>query len=376
MRSLLLSLCFCILFLSCNTKVSYESGDVIDLDLEKNLVFSNKGYLKPQDLRMILLDDKNPDSFFSNAGILDVVGDTILLLDNDFIPTKILMFNLKDGNYLGQINHQGEGPGEYRLIFGAFADASQQSVLIPDIDRPYVYNYSLKNDSLLQVYERENIMLRLQPIGNVKTSINIGEINNEGLKIIQYNSKFEKIDSILLKGFQGVPFITMWAQSGINGIIFKEDTISVIDRGQLRPMVSLNMGKYELKEKEAVETLERMIESSEPDSELLKNLSNYIILKDVQFTDENILLTYDFDNKKYSDLYDLRNGKILNRFEGDKTTPNIIFLDLADGHTLKAERIFTKGNVWYGIADESETGKVMKTEPGNSQSMIVSFKIQ
>lgn len=364
------------ILISCNTKISDESPLITNYNLAEDIGFENQENLKPTELKITQLDETNPESFFKNARILDVVGDTILLLEDDFIPTRIIMFDTQNGTYLGQIKHQGEGPGEYRFIHAAFVDALQQSVIIPDIDRPYMYNYSLKNDSLLNIYDRPDVSLRLQPIGNINTGISIGESLETGLKILQFDSEFEKTDSIFIEGFQGSLLTTIWSQSGLNGILLASDTLFVIERGQLNPEAFLNMGNHKLTEKDARETMAKMTMSADSDDNLFKLLSNYIIIRDLQFTKNHILITYIFDEKKQSDLYETHTGKILNRFECEIfNEPNKLILELEDGNTLTVGRLFTKDDVWYGIADEGETARIMNTDPANSQVMIVSFKI-
>ena len=348
----------CILFVSaifssCSQKAADSKESLVWLDLEKNLSFKNSKNLNPEDLKIIQLERCDSDLDLNKTRILDIAGDTIFLLNNDFIPTKILMFSLQNGKYLGDINHQGEGQGEYRLIFGAFVNSKQQNVLIPDIDRPVAYEYSLNSDSLINTYHRPDITLRLQPIGNIKECINLGEPKEEGLSILQCNSKFEVLDSLLLKGVRVIPFTTIWAQSGTNGIIFDRDTLSIIDRVHLTPVVAVNLGKYKLKEEKAIETIEGMIYSDEPDSEYLKRLNNYIIIKDFQFTEDNILVTSIYGDNNYSDLYNIHTGEILNRFESEKdfNSSGKIVIANQEGASLTVEKLFTKDNIWYGISN-------------------------
>ena len=340
------------IFFSCSQKTEESNNTLICLDLEKNIGFKNSNNINPKELKIIQLEKSDSDFDLTKSRILDITGDTIFMLNNDLIPTKILMFSLQTGKYLGDINHQGEGPGEYRFIFGAFVDSKNQTILIPDIDRPFAYEYSLISDSLINTYSRPKLNLRLQPIGNVNGDINLGELKEEGLNILQCNSKFEVLDSLLLKGKKVMPFITIWAQSGTDGIIFDNDTLSIIGKKHLFPIVSLNPGKYKLKEKEAIEIYEGMIYSDEPDSEYLKRLNNYIIVKEFQFTNDNILVTFIYGDNNYSDLYNIHTGEILNRFESEKdfNASGRIVLENEDGNSFTVENLFTKENIWYGVS--------------------------
>ena len=359
------------IFSSCSQNAADSKESLVCLDLEKNIGFKNSKNLNPEDLKIIPLERCDSNLDINKFRILDIVGDTIFLMNNDFIPTKILMFSLQTGKYLGDINHQGEGQGEYRFIYNAFVDEKKQTVLIPDIDRPFVYEYSLISDSLVNTFNRPDITLRIQPIGNIKTGINLGVPKEEGLAILQCNSNFEVLDSLFLKGVQGYPFITLWAQSGTHGIIFDGDTLSIIGKEQLTPMVTLNLGKYKLKEKEARETYEGMIDSEEPDSTYLKRLNNYIIVRDFQFTDDNILVTSIYGDNNYSDLYNTHTGVIQNRFESKKDFNGScrIILENEDGSLLTVEKLFTKDNIWYGVSNSSVTSETI------NEINIVKFKI-
>ena len=341
------------LFISCSQKADDSNTTLKCLDLEKNLSFKNSKNLNPEDLKIIQLERCDSDLDLNKPRILDISGDTIFLLDNDFIPTKILMFSLQDGKYLGEINHQGEGQGEYRFIFGAFVNSKKQTVLIPDIDRPVAYEYSLNSDSLVNTYDRPELNLRLRPIGNVNSGINFGEPKEEGLNILQCNSKFEVLDSLFLKGVQIFPFINLWTQSGTDGIIFDSDTLYIVGKERLMPVVTLHLGKYKLKEKEAGEIYQGMIYSDEPDSEYLKRLNNYIIIKDFQFTQDKILVTSIYGDSNYSDLYNIDTGEILNRFESEKdfNSSGKIVIANQEGAFLTVEKLFTKDNIWYGISN-------------------------
>lgn len=359
------------MFVSCSQKATDSKDALVCLDLEKNMGFKNSENLNPGDLKIVRLDGSVSDFDLNNSRIFDVAGDTIFMLNNDFIPTRVLMFSLSTGKYLGDINHQGEGEGEYRFIYGAFVDSMQQTILIPDIDRPYVYEYSLLTDSLVNTYDRPDLALRLQPIGNVRAGINFGDPKEEGLNIIQCNSKFEISDSLPLKGVHVIPFTTIWAQSGVNGILFDKDTLSVIDRGHLTPVVSVNFGEYKLKEEKAREIYEGLVYTSEPDSEYLKCLNNFIIIRDFQFTDDNILVTYIYGDYNYSDLYNIHTGEILNRFECEKDFNGacILVLENEDEGAMTIEKFFTKDNIWYGVSHPAGMPE------STNEIRIVKFKI-
>ena len=114
-----------------------------------------------------------------------------------------------------------------------------------------------------------------------------------------------------------------------------------------------------------------MISSDEPDSEYLKRLNNFIIIKDFQITEDNILVTYIYGDNNYSDLYNIHTGEILNRFECEKdfNGASRIVLENQDGIPLTVEKLFTKYNTWYGVSNTAA-----ESEKINDIS-IVKFRI-
>ena len=143
------------------------------LSLGSNASAESSSPLVVKDLTVAQLNGDSASAFFKNASIIDVFGDTAVLLENDPNMSRLILYGIKDGRYLGDINHRGQGPGEYRVILGAFVDERDGSVLLPNFDNPSVYKYLLSTDSLEATLQRDMVMSMIEPIGGVSTAINV-----------------------------------------------------------------------------------------------------------------------------------------------------------------------------------------------------------
>lgn len=353
---------------SCNRARKDYTGSVPNINLTETVNVSGSDALTVSNLSMTQLAGNTDDAFFKNVSIIDVLGDTVILLENTPSMSRLIMFDLHKGNYLGEVNHRGQGPGEYRVILGAFVNDTDVSVLIPNFDSPSVYKYSLANDSLLSTIEREQFMTMLLPIGGVESGINMAFISPDNLTIRQYDSGYERIDSITLPGFRVGNFNTLWDNAGNNGVFMMEDTLYTLFPGRLQQLAILSRGDYALTPEKDEEITMKVIMNNEDEIELLKP---FIIVRNVQYTDGKMLLTTMTNGVKHSDLYDLANGAMLYRSAYDQLPkPNCIVIKDDSGKPIEIERLFAKGGKWYGIL--SEDGSNLSED---SNDVIVSFEI-
>lgn len=361
-----------VLATSCSTDgaASYETP-VINLAANRNTETSTP--LKVADLNYTQLSSDSTAAFFSKAKILDIVGDTAVLLEDNFQTSRLLMFNLNDGKYLGEINHMGQGPGEYRRIFSAFVDRKNKSVVVPDFDRPVVNRYSLTDGSLISTTEREPIMMQIEPTGSAETCINVAVPGSDGLTIRQYNGNFAPTDSIDLPGFNGGNFSTLWANAGDQGILMVADTLYAVAPSSLQPVAVLSRGEYTITPETDQEIMMRIMSSGESELEILKP---YMLVRDIQMTGGKLLATTMHNGVKNSDIYDLSDGRLIyrNRYE-ELQKPSSVTVQSPDNHTIIADQLFGKDGVWYGIVSEENTEASADAAPGSTNCAIVSFKL-
>jgi hypothetical protein len=324
-----------------------------DLQLSINRDVAASEPLHVAELKKTQLAGEDKNAFFSRASILDVVGDTLVMVENSSNASRLILFSTNDGSFLGEINHMGQGPGEYRRILGAFVNRHRQSVLVPDFDSPKVNIYSLKDGNLLEIKEREFTPSVIEPIGGVESCINNAQPSQDGLKIMQYDVSYSKNDSIELPGFHGCNFSAFWTNAGGQGVIAREDTIYSLAPGKINPIAVLSRGKYLMTPEQDNDIFMQIMMEGKDDAELLKP---YILVRDVQLSGNHIALTTMYDNEKRTDIYDLESGDLLyrNRYSSPEIPSQVV---LADGDSMVAAGwLFGKDGVWYGLVDEGADG--------------------
>ena len=333
--------------ISCNSEKSDYTGSVPHINLHENVNVSSSDALTVSNLAITRLAGDHDEAFFKDASIIDVLGDTVILLENTPNASRLIMFDIQNGDYLGEVNHRGQGPGEYRMILGAFVNDNDASVLIPNFDTQYVYKYSLANDSLLSIIDREEVITMLPPIGGTESCINMAMMSPDDLMIRQYDSDYNFIDSVLVPGFRGGNFNTLWDNAGNNGVFMMADTLYTLVPGELRPLAILSRGDYALTPEKDEEISMNVIMNGGDELELLKP---FILARNVQFTDGKMLLTTMTNGVKHSDLYDCSTGGMLYRSEYDSLSKSSFMVVKDDsGNSFEVEGIFAKDGKWFGF---------------------------
>ena len=373
MKLLSSSLAVCALLIVAACGHNDGQGDATPvLDLSKNAEAVATAPIAVTDFTYAQLDGDTAAAFFKNAVIIDVMGDTAVLLEKDPMMTRIIMFDITTGKYLGNIDHRGQGPDEYRMILGAFVNDADGTVLIPNFDTPAVYKYSLAADTLVTTLTREPVMSMIEPIGGVASAINTAAMSPEGLSVIQYNGDYQLIDTLNVAGFTPGNFNILWANAGVNGVMMVADTLYTLTPGLLQPTAILSREELAITPEKDMEITMQAMEG-EDEIELLKP---YILVRDVQFTDGKMLLTTMHNGQKYSDLYDLANGSLLYRSTYNQlSTPNMIVVTGHDGKPIAIERLFAKNGKWYGIVNEDKAAELFGNTTTDSNCAIVTFSL-
>lgn len=328
--------------------------------------------IKVEDLTYTVLSNDSQDAFFKKANIIDVVGDTVILLEDTPQVSRLIMYNITNGEYLGQMNHRGQGPGEYNTILGAFVDRAKQSVMLPDFNSSSVNVYSLVNDSLENIINREYIPTVAEPIGSIESGINVAVPNEDGLHIMQYDGNYVLSDSIHIPGFQAGNFSMLWANAGSNAMVAIVDTVYEILPGRLNQVAIVDRGNYSITPEVDEKIIRQIIESSEPDTEILKP---YLLIRNIQYTDDKFLVTTMHDAKKYSDLYDMTTGNLIYRNTySSLEKPSYIVIENADKKLLHVENLFAKNGTWYGIISEELLPEAEDLDIKNTNCALVRFR--
>ena len=357
---------------SCKTSgsQSIEEAPVFDLEGNVNVEVSNP--ISVRELTYTPLSDDVQEAFFKSANIIDVVGDTVLLFEDNNRASRLIMFNRKDGKYLGQINHQGQGPGEYTSILGAFVDGGTQTVMLPDFFSPKVNVYSLTTDSLVGTIYREYVQSGIEPIGNVESCINVAVPTEEGMKIMQYDRNYSLTDSIHLPGLEVGNFSTVWANAGTEGVFMGGDTIFALQPGILKPIAIADRGKFTITPEIDQKIIMEILDSGESEIEILKP---YMLIRNIRFTDNKMLLTTMHNAKKNSDLYDMSTGKLIYRNTYDALEkPSSIVIEDENHKPLQIESLFAKNGIWYALVSEDFVAESADTNSEDANCALVSFR--
>lgn len=369
---IVIALVSCIGITSCKTSNSQSTDQLPIFNLEGNINAEVSNPVNIQDLTYTPLSDEVQEAFFKNANIIDVVGDTAVLFEDNHQTSRLIMFNIKDGRYLGQINHQGQGPGEYTSILGAFVDGNTQTVMLPDLFTPRVNVYSLTTDSLIGIIDRKYVQSMLEPIGNVESYINVAVPTEEGLKIMQYDRNYSLTDSISLPGFVGGNFSTVWANAGTEGVFMDGDTIYALHPGILKPIAIADRGKFTITPEIDQKIVMEILESGESEIEILKP---YLLIRNIRFTDNEMLITTMHNSKKNSDLYDLSTGKLIYRNTYDALEkPSSIVIKDKNHSPLQIESLFAKNGIWYALVSEDIVAQSANTNSEDANCALVSFR--
>lgn len=357
---------------SCHNSKKSSGEEPVTLSLSQNLDVKTSDPIKVEDLIYTVLSNDSQDAFFKKANIIDVVGDTVILLEDTPQVSRLIMYNITNGEYLGQMNHRGQGPGEYNTILGAFVDRAKQSVMLPDFNSSSVNVYSLVNDSLENIINREYIPTVAEPIGSIESGINVAVPNEDGLHIMQYDGNYVLSDSIHIPGFQAGNFSMLWANAGSNAMVAIVDTVYEILPGRLNQVAIVDRGNYSITPEVDEKIIRQIIESSEPDTEILKP---YLLIRNIQYTDDKFLVTTMHDAKKYSDLYDMTTGNLIYRNTySSLEKPSYIVIENADKKLLHVENLFAKNGTWYGIISEELLPEAEDLDIKNTNCALVRFR--
>lgn len=359
---------------SCAGRRSAAEGQPANINLAETRDEPASLPVKVNGLTVTQLSGDTADAFFSKAEILDVIGDTMILLESNPQVSRLLMFNVSDGSYLGQISHRGQGPGEYRMILGAFADGKTNTAIIPDFDSPRVNVYSLAGDTLVRTIERTSPPSMIEPIGSVETAINFAYPSPDGLNIYQYDADFNRIDSINVPGFIGGNFSTVWANAGKDGVMMIADTLYTLQPGKLQPVAILSRPGCSITPDDDNKIMEKIMNSGESEIEILRP---YMLVRNVRIDGNKMLLTTMFDAAKTSDLYDLTTGQLISRSKyEDLSVPSCMTVKSDNDKTVTVERLFAKNGKWYGIVSEDNAPQTEEAPSDNTNYSIVSFSLQ
>ena len=129
-RFLNLFILVCAVCISCNRTGDDNNHQLITVDIHQQGEI--KDFIKSMDGYVFL--ETNDSSILQGIDKLKIEDDVIYIADGDVLQ----MFGKKDGKWLGKIDRQGRGPGEYMYINDF--DVYESEIYVLTGDRIIVYD--------------------------------------------------------------------------------------------------------------------------------------------------------------------------------------------------------------------------------------------
>ena len=93
---------------------------------------------------------------------LQIIATSQYIFVHDFLADKVYRFDLNSGKFINTIGKKGQGPGEYKKLFGIYVDDTLKKCFLMDsyAGKTYVYNYDGKFDSVFSGSYAANRMIK------------------------------------------------------------------------------------------------------------------------------------------------------------------------------------------------------------------------
>lgn len=306
-HSFFILLLFTISSCSQNESLKEKSIEVIKL----YEAFTNKSSLNIQDIstkfEYVILETK--DECLTGLRLAVYSSDEYLIaIDRE----KILLFDRKDGKFLRQIGHKGNGPGEYSRTYLVMPFNEETSIIYAGRNKKR-YGYSFDGDLKDTLAIPELVM----EIGNINDTLFAAFLpdfqGGENYKIKIFNNN----DS-LIQAFPNflsapkTPGVFVWNPNSWFYRLEKQlyfyqlfnDTVFHVGTNSITPRFLLDMGPYsppyEMKTSQEFQ----------PD--------RYFMIKTIQESSRYLFCSFNFSKKNYTAIYDkLKRTTVVNDYNPD-----------------------------------------------------------
>lgn len=217
-----------------------------------------------ENLKFIPLEATN-SSLIGNIGKVEkdsTTGYWFILEANN--PNKMFIFD-EDGNFVNDIEHQGNGPGEYTVI-SDFYISDGEWIEILDGNTHRLIRYDLKTNTFISEKELPFHAFRYSYLDN-GNYVFYKNVQANSFEDEKYFNKILVIDSTMNIIQKAFPFqiekgtnISISNPSGLNktekGVTFNDfnaDTVYVINSETIQPLHNIDFGKYSVPEPEGID---------------------------------------------------------------------------------------------------------------------------
>ncbi|MDE6265249.1 MAG: 6-bladed beta-propeller [Paramuribaculum sp.] len=351
-----------------------DGNDVVTIDLASAVEGEPVNHLKATDVVYTPLDTAAAAMFSELGNIVGLAGDTVIIHDMNDSEDRLILFTLADGKMVGQINHKGNGPGEYQWIEAVYIDRPAHEVVI---NTPYgvAHRYTMDDKYIdSKHYTPPYKSIRLS-IGSLDDCINMyGEFDG-GFFIHQYDRDFTKIDSIKVDGYKLGYRSGIFQTVGEYAILSMVDTLYSITPGKLEKFAIIDR-KGKTITPEIEEEFNKMMRS---DRESARNMQAQNITLDYIMIDNDYIIIPSFYNNANSyDIFRRSDGALLTHIPYSWEEENKVGFEFEySGAKMRVLPRFTQDGRWYAIiGEEQAVGPNGEPNDGDLNAAIVSFKLE
>lgn len=345
-----------------------KSHELPVYDIEKAYKSEPFTDLTMTDVVYVPLDPNSSAMFSERASIKGVLGDTLIIMDNDD-QYRILLFSLTDGRLLGTLSHQGEGPGEYRWIDNVYVD--RPGALVINTPDNVAYRYTT-DDVLTDTYKystRSNYNLSN---GSLEKGICLYEQNDSGFVVHRLDRNFVQTDSVKVDGYKLGYLSGMFSTFDNECIVSMADTVYAVRPGGLEKIMVLNRGERIITPE--IETELHNIKRSGNFAQAMEKQAQYIHFGFLM-TDGRYLELISFGNgESFIDIFRMNDGTHMAHMPISDDTSGFDSEYKGAAMHLRPQYVDTDGR-WYAIISESESvGADGSPNDGSLNVGVVSFR--
>ena len=290
-----LSLLIAFIMTSCSQHVSTDKKSVAIIELKE--AFANRKSITINDISInfeyVRLETK--DECLTGTRLAVYSNDQYLIAID---RKKILLFDRKDGKFIREIGHMGNGPGEYSRTYNVMPFNEGRNIVYAGRNKKR-YGYSLDG----QLKDTLSIPELVSEIGNIDDNIFAAFLpdyqGGEKNKIIIFNQK----DSLLktFPNYLSAPKTSSFFAWNPNSWFYKlnkqlyfyqlfNDTLFHVKTNSITPRYVFNMGPYsppyEMKTSPKFE----------PDK--------YFVMQTIQESSKYLFCSFNFNKKNYTAIFD------------------------------------------------------------------------
>lgn len=335
------------LLMACSS--SNDDKEVVRFNLADASRMEQFNNLKIKDFKYVALDTVSEALLGESAMIQGIAGDTVIICDN---LERVLLFTLSNGKLIREINHKGQGPGEYSWLDHIYVDRPAREVVL-NTPNNFAHRYTF-SDSLVTTYHYDAPSFKRLSIGSLSKGINTYEERESGFVIHQLDKNFRQTDSIVIDGYKLGYRSGSFSNLGDEGVITIVDTLYTIKPGKLERLAILDRN-WKTITPEIEKELDQMMQVDFEGA--MKKQNEYINLLGWFASDNDKMeVIYQSEGTSFFDFFRMNDGKLLAHLQLSDTRADEKGLPVEyEGSTLYLNPIFCQDGIWYAVIPENAT---------------------